>query len=85
MKPKTPTREELINEWKKKWSISNDTKVWWIKMTDDFFNLGIQKGKQQTLKEFYDWLIQTEVYLFGKDEEIIMKVKQIEKELGVKE
>ena len=37
--------------------------------------------KSETLKEWLDWLIQTEVYTFGKDEEIIYKVKELTQKL----
>ena len=42
----------------------------------------IEKGKLEQKKEFLEWLKQTEIVLFGKDEEILMKIKEIKRDIG---
>jgi hypothetical protein len=81
-------KEILETIWKSKWNIQPHTKVWWIKMINEFFDLGFQEGSKQTLKDELEKELRFLYYLENSGDvftDIDKRKDEIEKELGVGE
>lgn len=49
-------KEKLKTKWKEQWLIRKESKVWWEKMADEFYDLGKSSQKEIDDKEFLEFL-----------------------------